>query len=175
MKTPGSSTSFNPATCSLSIFSERSATAPSSATTSATAIYTKSHNGLIVNGAMRDVSGIQQIPGFRGLHARRRSVRSGECHAHGHQCSYSHWRHDGHARRHCHRRSGRQLRLFRRNWPRSSPTKPRWTAWSTSGVTPCCAREIHAGTNRRKWTPRCIEEFNAWLEKKGSKLRMPAN
>jgi hypothetical protein len=24
-----------------------------------------------------------------------------------------------------------------------------------------------------KWTPKMIEEFNAWLEKKGSKLRMP--
>jgi 4-hydroxy-4-methyl-2-oxoglutarate aldolase len=30
-----------------------------------TAIYTKSHNGLIVNGAVRDVTGIQQIPGFQ--------------------------------------------------------------------------------------------------------------
>lgn len=29
-----------------------------------TAIFTKSHNGLIVNGAVRDVTGIQQIPGF---------------------------------------------------------------------------------------------------------------
>ena len=31
----------------------------------ATAIYSKSHNGLIVNGAIRDVTGIQQIPGFQ--------------------------------------------------------------------------------------------------------------
>src|SRR5258708_15835996 len=31
----------------------------------ATAIYAKSHNGLIVNGAIRDVSGIQQISGFQ--------------------------------------------------------------------------------------------------------------
>jgi 4-hydroxy-4-methyl-2-oxoglutarate aldolase len=30
-----------------------------------TAIYAKSHNGLIVNGAVRDVTGIQQIPGFQ--------------------------------------------------------------------------------------------------------------
>jgi 4-hydroxy-4-methyl-2-oxoglutarate aldolase len=30
-----------------------------------TAIYTKSHNGLIVNGAVRDVTGIQEIPGFQ--------------------------------------------------------------------------------------------------------------
>ena len=29
-----------------------------------TAIFTKSRNGLIVNGAVRDVTGIQQIPGF---------------------------------------------------------------------------------------------------------------
>ncbi|MGC2195759.1 MAG: RraA family protein [Terriglobales bacterium] len=29
-----------------------------------TAIFTKSHNGLIVDGAVRDVTGIQQIPGF---------------------------------------------------------------------------------------------------------------
>ncbi len=29
-----------------------------------TAIYAKSHNGLIVNGAVRDVTGIQAIPGF---------------------------------------------------------------------------------------------------------------
>ncbi len=31
----------------------------------ATAIYAKSHNGLIVNGAVRDVTGIQEIPGFQ--------------------------------------------------------------------------------------------------------------
>jgi 4-hydroxy-4-methyl-2-oxoglutarate aldolase len=30
-----------------------------------TAIYSKSHNGLIVNGAVRDVTGIQEIPGFQ--------------------------------------------------------------------------------------------------------------
>src|SRR5438445_3826530 len=30
-----------------------------------TAIYAKSHNGLIVNGAVRDVTGIQQIHGFQ--------------------------------------------------------------------------------------------------------------
>ena len=30
-----------------------------------TAIYAKSHNGLVVNGAVRDVSGIQQIKGFQ--------------------------------------------------------------------------------------------------------------
>ncbi len=30
-----------------------------------TAIFAKSHNGLIVNGAVRDVTGIQQIPGFQ--------------------------------------------------------------------------------------------------------------
>lgn len=30
-----------------------------------TAIYSKSHNGLIVNGAIRDVAGIQEIPGFQ--------------------------------------------------------------------------------------------------------------
>jgi regulator of RNase E activity RraA len=31
----------------------------------ATAIYSKSHNGLIVNGAVRDVTGIQEITGFQ--------------------------------------------------------------------------------------------------------------
>ena len=31
----------------------------------ATAIFSKSHNGLIVNGAIRDVTGIQQMPGFQ--------------------------------------------------------------------------------------------------------------
>ena len=31
----------------------------------ATAIYSKSHNGLIVNGAVRDTTGIQEIPGFQ--------------------------------------------------------------------------------------------------------------
>jgi 4-hydroxy-4-methyl-2-oxoglutarate aldolase len=31
----------------------------------ATAIYAKSHNGLIVNGAVRDVTGIQEMPGFQ--------------------------------------------------------------------------------------------------------------
>ena len=31
----------------------------------ATAIFSKSHNGLIVNGAVRDVTGIQEMPGFQ--------------------------------------------------------------------------------------------------------------
>jgi 4-hydroxy-4-methyl-2-oxoglutarate aldolase len=31
----------------------------------APAIYSKSHNGLIVNGAIRDLTGIQEIPGFQ--------------------------------------------------------------------------------------------------------------
>lgn len=31
----------------------------------ATATDSKSHNGLIVNGAIRDATGIQQIPGFQ--------------------------------------------------------------------------------------------------------------
>jgi 4-hydroxy-4-methyl-2-oxoglutarate aldolase len=31
----------------------------------ASGIYSKSHNGLIVNGAIRDATGIQEMPGFR--------------------------------------------------------------------------------------------------------------
>jgi 4-hydroxy-4-methyl-2-oxoglutarate aldolase len=46
-----------------------------------TAIYARSHNGLIVNGAVRDVTGIQEIPGFQcyvrrsNRHARRHRDR----------------------------------------------------------------------------------------------------
>jgi regulator of RNase E activity RraA len=43
----------------------------------ATAIYAKSHNGLIVNGAIRDVTGIQEIPGFQCYDAATRGHRAG--------------------------------------------------------------------------------------------------
>ena len=46
----------------------------SSATISATAIFAKSHNGLIVNGAMRDVTGIEEIKGFE-VYTRGDSIR----------------------------------------------------------------------------------------------------
>ena len=35
-------------------------------------------------------------------------------------------------------------------------------------------RQVHTRPDRLKMDPDMVEEFNTWLEKKGSKLRIPA-
>jgi 4-hydroxy-4-methyl-2-oxoglutarate aldolase len=139
----------------------------------ATAIYSKSHNGLIVNGAIRDVTGIQQIEGFQ-VYTRGVDPSALE-----------------------------NVMLTGINVPiriGSVTVMPGdIVIGDPEGVTfvpPQLAEKLRDETEMdhlidewghmmlregkytpgqidAKWTPRMIEEFNAWLAKKGSKLRMP--
>lgn len=139
----------------------------------ATAIFSKSHNGLIVNGAVRDVTGIQEISGFQ-VYTRGVDPSALE-----------------------------NVMLMGINVPiriGDVTVMPGDIAiGDPEGVTfapPQLAEKIGDDTEMdhlvdewghtmlregkytpgqidAKWTPKMIEEFNAWLEKKGSKLRMP--
>ncbi len=138
-----------------------------------TAVYAKSHNGLIVNGAVRDVTGIQEIPGFQ-VYARGVDPSALE-----------------------------NVMLTGINVPiriGDVTVMPGDIAiGDPEGVTfvpPQLAEKIADDTEMdhvvdewghmmlregkytpgqidAKWTKQMIDEFNAWLEKKGSKLRMP--
>ena len=139
----------------------------------ATAIYAKSHNGLIVNGAIRDVTGIQEIPGF-------------QCYVRGVDPS-----------------ALENVMLTGINVPiriGEVTVMPGDIAiGDPEGITfipPQLAEKVADDTEMdhlvdewghtmlregkytpgqidAKWTPQMVEQFNAWLEKKGSKLRMP--
>jgi regulator of RNase E activity RraA len=139
----------------------------------ATAIYSKSHNGLIVNGAIRDVTGIQEMPGF-------------QCYVRGVDPS-----------------DLQNVMLTGINVPiriGDVTVMPGDIALGDpEGVTfvpPQLAEKLadetemdhlvdewgHAmlregrytpGQIDGKWTRPMIEQFNAWLEQKGSKRRMP--
>jgi 4-hydroxy-4-methyl-2-oxoglutarate aldolase len=139
-----------------------------------TAIYAKSHNGLIVNGAVRDITGLQQIPGF-------------QCYVRGVDPS-----------------ALENVMLTGINVPirmGEVTVMPGDIALGDpEGVTfipPQLAEKVADDTEMdhlvdewghtmlregkytpgqidNRWTKAMIEEFNAWLEKKGSKLRMPA-
>ncbi len=138
-----------------------------------TAIYAKSHNGLIVDGAVRDVTGIQEIHGFQVY---TRGV-------------------DPSALEH--------VMLTGINVPiriGDATVMPGDIAiGDPEGVTfvpPQLAAKVADDTEMdhlvdewghmmlregkytpgeidNTWTPQMIQQFNAWLEKKGSKLRMP--
>lgn len=139
----------------------------------ATAIYSKSHNGLIVNGAIRDVTGIQEIPGFQ-VYTRGVDPSALE-----------------------------NVMLTGINVPiriGDVTVMPGDIAiGDPEGVTfvpPLLAEKLADETEMdhmidewghtmlregkytpgqidAKWTPQMIGEFNAWLKAKGSKLRMP--
>jgi len=139
----------------------------------ATAIYAKSHNGLIVNGAIRDVTGIQEMKGFQ-VYARGVDPSALE-----------------------------NVMLTGINVPiriGDATVMPGDIAiGDPEGVTfvpPQLAAKVADDTEMdhlvdewghmmlregkytpgqidAKWTPEMVEQFNAWLEKKGSKLRMP--
>jgi len=140
----------------------------------ATAIFSKSRNGLIVNGAIRDVTGIQEIPGFQ-VYTRGVDPSALE-----------------------------NVMLTGNNIPiriGDTTVMPGDIAiGDPEGVTfvpPQLAEKLADDTEMdhlvdewghmmlregkytpgqidARWTPQMIAEFNAWLEKKGSKLRMPA-
>ena len=139
----------------------------------ATAIYAKGHNGLIVNGAIRDVTGIQEIPGF-------------QCYVRGVDPS-----------------ALENVMLTGINVPiriGEVTVMPGDIAiGDPEGITfvpPQLAEKVADDTEMdhlvdewghtmlregkyspgqidAKWTKQMVEEFNAWLEKKGSRLRMP--
>jgi 4-hydroxy-4-methyl-2-oxoglutarate aldolase len=138
-----------------------------------TAIYTKSHNGLIVNGAVRDVTGIQEIHGFQ-VYTRGVDPSALE-----------------------------NVMLTGINVPiriGDVTVMPGDIAiGDPEGITfvpPQLAEKVADDTEMDhmvdewghmmlregkytpgqidgKWTKEMIDQFNAWLEKKGSKLRMP--
>ena len=139
----------------------------------ATAIYSKSHNGLIVNGAIRDVTGIQEMAGFQ-VYTRGVDPSALE-----------------------------QVMLTGINVPiriGDVTVMPGDLAiGDPEGVTfvpPQLAEKLADETEMdhmidewghmmlregkytpgqidAKWTPQMIGEFNAWLKAKGSKLHMP--
>ncbi len=139
----------------------------------ATAIYAKSHNGLIVNGAVRDVTGIQEIAGF-------------QCYVRGVDPS-----------------ALENVMLTGINVPiriGEVTVMPGDIAiGDPEGITfvpPQLAEKVADDTEMdhlvdewghtmlregkytpgqidAKWTRQMVEEFNAWLQKKGTKLRMP--
>jgi 4-hydroxy-4-methyl-2-oxoglutarate aldolase len=138
-----------------------------------TAIYAKSHNGLIVNGAIRDVTGIQEIHGF-------------QCYVRGVDPS-----------------ALEDVMLTGINVPirmGDVTVMPGDVAiGDPEGVTfvpPQLAAKVAEDTEMdhlvdewghrmlregkytpgqidAKWSRQMVEQFNAWLEKKGSALRMP--
>ena len=140
----------------------------------ATAIFAKSHNGLVVNGAIRDVTGIQEMAGF-------------QCYVRGVDPS-----------------ALENVMLTGINVPIRmgdvTVMPGDVVIGDPEGITfvpPQLAAKIaddtemdhlidewgHAmlregkytpGQIDAKWTKQMVAEFNAWLEKKGSKRRMPA-
>ncbi|HKT86895.1 MAG TPA: hypothetical protein VJQ59_00565 [Candidatus Sulfotelmatobacter sp.] len=139
----------------------------------ATAIYAKSHNGLIVNGAIRDVTGIQEMKTFQ-VYTRGVDPSALE-----------------------------NVMLTGINVPiriGDATVMPGDVAiGDPEGVTfvpPQLAAKVADDTEMdhlvdewghmmlregkytpgeidNKWSPEMVEQFNAWIEKKGSKLRMP--
>jgi len=138
-----------------------------------TAIYAKSHNGLIVNGAVRDVTGIQEIPGFqvytRGVDPSALEnvmltginvpIRIGDVTVMPGDIAIGD--------------------------PEGVTFVPPQLAGKVAddtemdhliddwGHTMLREGKYTPGQVDAKWTKEMIEQFNAWLEKKGSKLRMP--
>jgi regulator of RNase E activity RraA len=139
----------------------------------ATAIFSKSHSGLVVNGAIRDVTGIQQMQGFQvytrgvdpsalekvmltGINVPIRigdvTVMPGDI-AIGDPEGITF--------------VPPQLAAKLADETEMDHMIDEW------GHTMLREGKYTPGQIDAKWTPQMIEEFNAWLEKKGSKLRMP--
>ncbi|MFZ0297380.1 MAG: RraA family protein [Candidatus Sulfotelmatobacter sp.] len=140
-----------------------------------TAIYAKSHNGLIVNGSVRDVTGIQEIPGFqvytRGVDPSALEnvmltginvpIRIGDVTV----------------------MPGDIVIGDPEGITFVPPQLAGKVADDTEmdhliddwGHTMLREGKYTPGQIDSKWTKEMIEQFNAWLEKKGSKLRMPVN
>jgi regulator of RNase E activity RraA len=139
----------------------------------ATAISSKSHNGLIVNGAIRDVTGIREIPGFqvytRGVDPSALEnvmltginvpIRIGEVTVMPGDIAIG----DPEGITFVPPQLAEKLA----DETEMDHLVDEW------GHTMLREGKYTPGQIDAKWTPKMIEEFNAWLEKKGSKLRMP--
>jgi 4-hydroxy-4-methyl-2-oxoglutarate aldolase len=138
-----------------------------------TAIYAKSHNGLIVNGAVRDVTGIQEIPGFQvytrgvdpsalenvmltGINVPIRigavTVMPGDIAIGDPEgITFVPPQLAGKVA------DDTEMDHMVDNWGHMMLREGRYTPGQIDG----------------KWTKEMIEQFNAWLEKKGPRLHMP--
>ncbi len=141
----------------------------------ATAIFTKSHNGLIVNGAIRDVTGIQQIDGFqvytRGVDPSALEnvmltginvpIRIGDVTVMPGDIAIGDPEGVTFVPPQLAEKLADDTEMDRMvdEWGHAMLREGKYTPGQIDG----------------KWTPTMREEFNAWLEKKGSKLRMPPN
>jgi len=140
-----------------------------------TAIYAKSHNGLIVNGAIRDVTGIQQISGFqvytRGVDPSALEnvmltginvpIRIGDVTVMPGDIAIGDPEGVTFVPPQLAEKLADDTEMDRMvdEWGHTMLREGKYTPGQIDG----------------KWTPKMRDEFNAWLEKKGSKLRMPAN
>jgi len=141
----------------------------------ATAIYAKGHNGLIVNGAIRDVTGIEQISGFevytRGvdpsalenvmLTGINTPIRIGDVTVMPGDITIGDPEGVTFVPPQLAEKLADETEMDRMidQWGHTMLREGKYTPGQIDG----------------KWTPKMREEFNAWLENKGSKLRMPAN
>ena len=141
----------------------------------ATAIFTKSHNGLIVNGAIRDVTGIQQIDGFqvytRGVDPSALEnvmltginvpIRIGDVTVMPGDIAIGDPEGVTFVPPQLAEKLADDTEMDRMvdEWGHAMLHEGKYTPGQIDG----------------KWTPTMREEFNAWLEKKGSKLRTPPN
>jgi 4-hydroxy-4-methyl-2-oxoglutarate aldolase len=139
----------------------------------ATAIFSKSHNGLIVNGAIRDVTGIQEIPGFqvytRGVDPSALEnvmltginvpIRLGDVTVMPGDIAIGDPEGVTFVPPQLAAKIADDAEMDHRidEWGHSMLQQGKYTP----------------GQIDAKWTPAMIQEFNAWLEKKGSQLRMP--
>jgi 4-hydroxy-4-methyl-2-oxoglutarate aldolase len=138
-----------------------------------TSIYTRSHNGLIVNGAVRDTSGIQEIKGFQvytrdmdpsalenvmltGINV---PIRIGEATVMPGDVAVGDPEGVTFIPAHLAEKvaDSAELTHLIDEWGHAMLREGKYTP----------------GQIDSKWTPRMIQDFNAWAAKKGSKLRMP--
>jgi 4-hydroxy-4-methyl-2-oxoglutarate aldolase len=138
-----------------------------------TAIYARSHNGLIVNGAIRDVTGIQEIPGFqcfvRGVDPSALEnvmltginvpIRIGEATVMPGDVAVGDPEGITFIPPHLAEKVADETEMdhFVDEWGHMMLRQGKYTP----------------GQIDSKWTRPMVEEFNAWMAQKGSKLRMP--
>jgi 4-hydroxy-4-methyl-2-oxoglutarate aldolase len=138
-----------------------------------TSIYSRSHNGLIVNGAVRDTSGIQQIKGFQ-VFARDMDpsalenvmltginvpIRIGEASVMPGDIAVGDPEGITFIPAHLAEKVADTAELTHLvdDWGHTMLRQGKYTPGQIDG----------------KWTPQMIRDFNTWAAQKGSKLRMP--
>ena len=138
-----------------------------------TAIWTKSHNGLIVNGAVRDVSGLREIEGFQVftkgvdpsalqnvmLTGVNTPIRIGQATVLPGDIAVSDPEGITFIPPHLAAKVADETEMTHLvdEWGHAQLRSGKYTPGQIDG----------------KWTAAMVDEFNAWLTTKGSKLRMP--